>query len=443
MLNVSTQFPTLIITGMHRSGTSLTASLLQSAGVNIGEELMSADQGNLKGYFENMDFVGFHEKILIEQGIAKEGWTLDKKVSVPEHFIPQAKDLIENNQSRPAWGWKDPRTTLFLDFWAQLLPSAKFIFIHRSPWEVIDSLYRRGSLGDEIFVDSPEFAIELWASYNRIILDFYQSHQDRCLLFNLDTISPRPEFLLQSIKNKFGLDLTKFDNLYDESLITRSISWHRIALIKQHFPEVFRLNAELNEKSDIPYQMVLHANTEQKLEDYRIGDKGWIFRDWVNTRVLEREIRQCRRELSNITGALAKCQNGAVENNSEAHQYLHKLNNISCFIKKSYSIFYKTHLELVTQNNLLIDERGELEKSNQDLPISETELKACQLHIDYLEKEIKENQSKYNFPDSLTCLRPEELPESHYTNSNRPEEVGRLTTLSKAWFKIKKFMTMK
>ena len=31
----------VIITGMHRSGTSLTASLLHSAGIEIGDRLMA------------------------------------------------------------------------------------------------------------------------------------------------------------------------------------------------------------------------------------------------------------------------------------------------------------------------------------------------------------------------------------------------------------------
>ncbi|MEY2858272.1 MAG: hypothetical protein RLZZ74_2584, partial [Cyanobacteriota bacterium] len=44
----------MIITGMHRSGTSLTASLLQSAGVNLGDRLMSEDRGNSKGHFEDL-----------------------------------------------------------------------------------------------------------------------------------------------------------------------------------------------------------------------------------------------------------------------------------------------------------------------------------------------------------------------------------------------------
>ncbi len=291
MSNISGQYPTLIITGMHRSGTSLTASLLQSAGVNIGRELMSANRANLKGYFENMDFVGFHEKILIERGIAKEGWTLEKKMAVPEHFIGQARDLIENNQALPVWGWKDPRTTLFLDFWAELLPQARFIFIHRSPWEVIDSLYRRGSLGDEIFVDKPEFAIELWASYNRALLDFYNNNKDKCLLYNLNTIAVAPELLIKGIEHKFAFGLDNVENLYDESLINKQISQHRLALINEYFPETFELYEHLNQISDIPYETEPVGEINLNSDRNHFKDKDSLLREWVTSRVVERELK--------------------------------------------------------------------------------------------------------------------------------------------------------
>ena len=46
--------PTIVLcVGMHRSGTSLTASLLQSLGVALPGELISADAANRSGYFEN------------------------------------------------------------------------------------------------------------------------------------------------------------------------------------------------------------------------------------------------------------------------------------------------------------------------------------------------------------------------------------------------------
>ena len=50
-----------IIAGMHRSGTSLTAALLQNVGVDIGQRLMGASYSNSKGHFENLDFVEFHD----------------------------------------------------------------------------------------------------------------------------------------------------------------------------------------------------------------------------------------------------------------------------------------------------------------------------------------------------------------------------------------------
>jgi hypothetical protein len=49
----------LIVVGMHRSGTSLTTSLLQGAGLHIGRRMMPPSEGNIKGYFENLDFYKF------------------------------------------------------------------------------------------------------------------------------------------------------------------------------------------------------------------------------------------------------------------------------------------------------------------------------------------------------------------------------------------------
>ena len=47
----------IIIAGMHRSGTSLAASLLQSAGLDVGERLMEGNWSNPRGHFEDLDFV--------------------------------------------------------------------------------------------------------------------------------------------------------------------------------------------------------------------------------------------------------------------------------------------------------------------------------------------------------------------------------------------------
>ena len=52
---------------MHRSGTSLVSSLLQRAGIHIGEKLIAANSANPRGYFEDVDFYEFHENLLHER----------------------------------------------------------------------------------------------------------------------------------------------------------------------------------------------------------------------------------------------------------------------------------------------------------------------------------------------------------------------------------------
>ena len=48
----------IVITGMHRSGTSLLASLLRILGAPFGERLLPPSRANQPGYFEDVDFIG-------------------------------------------------------------------------------------------------------------------------------------------------------------------------------------------------------------------------------------------------------------------------------------------------------------------------------------------------------------------------------------------------
>ncbi|MDP4350266.1 hypothetical protein QSG17_25820, partial [Escherichia coli] len=73
-----------------------------------------------------------------------EGYTTQGGIAVPEALRREAAALIAVRAGRGSgWGWKDPRTTLFLDFWSEFLPDARYLLVFRRPWEVVDSLFRR------------------------------------------------------------------------------------------------------------------------------------------------------------------------------------------------------------------------------------------------------------------------------------------------------------
>ncbi|PIG94094.1 sulfotransferase [Gloeocapsopsis sp. IPPAS B-1203] len=297
MPNKKRQCSVLLLTGMHRSGTSFTTSLLQSAGLNIGQKLVEAGNGNVKGFFENVDFVRFHEEVLRSQNIDEIGWTLEDNIPIQEPYRQQAKKIIGKNIQTNIWGWKDPRTTLFLDFWIELLPDAKFLFIYRSPWEVVDSLYRRG---DEIFMNNPELAVKVWIHYNQKILNFFDKFPDQCVLASVYSIVGQAEEFIHKINSKFDLDLTKpAAEIYDRSLLyTQTADPHRPTLIAYYFPEAINAYEELNKREILggssPDETLLEQSKETPKEE-------WAFQDWIKIRHLEKKIKSLRFELKKRT----------------------------------------------------------------------------------------------------------------------------------------------
>src|SRR5438309_2000464 len=127
---------------MHRSGTSMLAGFLQSAGLHVGEELLVANEANKKGYFEDVEFLKLHEDALELFGEDRSGWTLKKFDTLPDSLLPVADAILSKSNKHAQWGWKEPRTCLFLNFWKKKLPAANYVFIFRPPWEVADSLFR-------------------------------------------------------------------------------------------------------------------------------------------------------------------------------------------------------------------------------------------------------------------------------------------------------------
>ena len=135
---------TLIILGMHRSGTSLITQWLNKCGLHVGDRLMGAGVGNLDGHYEDLDFYEWHEAVLQNNGFPSSGFINAGSVlvSLPEQDALN-KIIARKCETGRDWGWKDPRTCLFLPAYANALPNAKHLFIVRNYREVVTSLLRR------------------------------------------------------------------------------------------------------------------------------------------------------------------------------------------------------------------------------------------------------------------------------------------------------------
>ena len=256
-----TESKVVIITGMHRSGTSLVASLLQKAGVNIGHNLLGPSKGNTRGHFEDVDFLDFHDRILNRFG---QTYFLQKYDSLGRTTTSEKEEalaLIEHRRHLPLWGWKDPRTSVFLDFWHGLLPRARFLFIYRHPVEVVLSLIRRGVM--EVISD-PIAGLRFWEVYNQSILNFQQRYPDICWLGNISGFTADIEWAINKAGVKLDLPI-KSDGanaLYHASELRQaSFSEEKGSIFRQLAPEAFELYLRLENAADLPYK------TPQKAPD--------------------------------------------------------------------------------------------------------------------------------------------------------------------------------
>ncbi|MET0032419.1 MAG: sulfotransferase, partial [Limnospira maxima] len=395
----------LIMTGMHRSGTSLTASLLQSAGLHVGRRLMQGTEFNPKGYFENIDFFEFHLDLLRSQGVNIDGWTLQENLDVPDEFIDKANAIVDKNSLSHIWGWKEPRTTLFLDFWAQLLPDAKFLLIYRSPWDVIDSLYRRG---DEIFRNQPELAVKYWIFYNQKVLDFYNKYGDKCLLANIETIVKYQDKYVAEINQKFGINLTNpSPAVYDDSLMQANISedGQRPSLIDYYFPEAIEMYQELESRGWHPNQTPdLSWNNQIKSSPYM----AWAFRDWANYRLSAAENKSLRVELEGTQAKLEETlsqlnptrdeleetRSQLQETESIVEQFKSQLEQTEGVLEKTHSQLQKTESILQESHNQLTGLRSQFSQVQEELEQAKSQLSQTQWDVMKYQSQLHHTQEE-------------------------------------------------
>jgi GT2 family glycosyltransferase len=134
---------------------------------------MPPQADNPDGFWEHLEFVSLNEELLNELGGA---WDLPPKPH--ENFKHarldplrmKARLLIDGFNSATVWGWKDPRNSLTLPFWQELLPALKTLIIVRNPLEVAHSMRERNGT-------SHSFGLRLWEIYNRRLIETARKQQ--------------------------------------------------------------------------------------------------------------------------------------------------------------------------------------------------------------------------------------------------------------------------
>ena len=165
----------VFVLGMHRSGTSVAARAMQMFGYSNGTKIMVPNEyQNPKGFFEDMDFMAFNEKLLASVdaiwssvNIDPFGMVLPTVEQLPEkmrELFPEGQELLKRLLSEHSkLALKDPRACRLMPFWnavcisLRVEPSSLIVFRQRSA--VAQSLHRRDGM-------HPETALRLRMEHN-------------------------------------------------------------------------------------------------------------------------------------------------------------------------------------------------------------------------------------------------------------------------------------
>ena len=207
------------ILGMHRSGTSALGGVLNIMGLEFGSDLMKADEGNPKGYFENNFVYRLNKKILNENSSIWSDYSFSiDKISFDEkkNYIEEAKNIIRKEfRYSEKFVIKDPRISLLFPIWEQacldLNINIKVIIPFRNPKEVALSLKKRNGF-------SMEKSFLLWTHYF-LSAEYLSRNYDR-LFLSFNRLLEDKKKSISLLSNFVDLNIEEKDGRIDEFLDT-------------------------------------------------------------------------------------------------------------------------------------------------------------------------------------------------------------------------------
>ncbi len=256
----------LFVAGMHRSGTSLTAQWLFRNGVNLGESLLSGYSDNPYGHFEDIELLSFFTKELELNKINQHGLMIKKSDKFCIRRYDEFLNLI-NKRSRNEiiWGWKEPRSTLFLNEFSNIINNLHVLAVYRHPYLVIESLYKRLRKNKWYYTRNPlkkflwfididlnkrkwiKIFENTYCVYNEAIIDFYEKNPNKIYLFDIDNLLIEEANLSKWLSRNLGITIkTNISSVLDKSILN-----HKIAKNECNLNKALKVYHKLNKLASI------------------------------------------------------------------------------------------------------------------------------------------------------------------------------------------------
>jgi len=370
--------PFLLLTGMHRSGTSFLARALNLYGVHLGEleSLLShewkAFDDNPRGHWENKKIYELAEKTLQEN---KGSWhNIPKNVIINKKMGKEIKkytqQLVDN--SVLASGFKDPRLLLCFEAWKKYLPKNFVIIgIIRNPLKVAESLKKRNNF-------SYEKSLKLWEIYNKNLIEILEKYDG----FLVDFDWPKKKLFteIEFISKKLGLakniDLSDW---YTKDLLKSDKSFkskYPMSKDVQILYSKLKKRSMKNRSAKIKKPKLTSKEMSNSLENVllEIQNQGKYFTDIFNH--IQKKLKQDGKKLSKL----------------EQHKKTYDLTGVSNqTLQQSNKKLVKLQKEFDERSKWALSLDDELKQKRQEIVNLQKEHEEHSAHAINLENKIKKS----------------------------------------------------
>ncbi|MBK8118750.1 MAG: sulfotransferase [Sulfuritalea sp.] len=215
----------IVVLGMHRSGTSVFAGVLQHLGVHFGDEQFGPNSWNERGYFEDRRIVELHERIFSAMG---RRWNsiapiTQEELEKVQHLHREGVELLRTMSAGNTYmGIKDPRMCLLVPFWKAVFATVglvpQYLFAIRDPREVAASLRDR---------DGISLIGGCWLWFTHVISALRTLDGDQCYFLRYEQLLEKPAETVRTISGLFELAVDKvlIDKIATE-FVARDLNRH-------------------------------------------------------------------------------------------------------------------------------------------------------------------------------------------------------------------------
>jgi hypothetical protein len=217
----------ILITGMHRSGTSALARVFNLLGCDLPSTLMPAGEGNEPGHWESLAIAKFNDEALASAGLSWADWLpfgSDWSASPSaDQFRERAVSLLEQEfAGSRLFVLKDPRICRLLPFWLSVLEAGGYdpaiVIPTRNPLEVAASLAARDGM-------HPNLGQLLWLRY---VLEAERSSRGRSRFYcSYDHLLHAWPQLVTGVRQSLGLTFSRMSLHIQEEIETFLGDKHR------------------------------------------------------------------------------------------------------------------------------------------------------------------------------------------------------------------------